>query len=207
MPRREVFLLSPAAFGGRRAGILLRPEADFELARRLRTQAGAPLGEVFAFMSGLYFRGKLLYARTFARPPTGDPGTWIIAPGLGLADPDRRVRVPDLRAMAEVPVSLREPRYRDPLLRDARALATRLDPGDRAILLGSIATDKYLAPLEAALGDRLWFPSAFVGRGDMSRGGLLLRQVDAGRPLDCIRVAGAPRRGARPARLAPRGRP
>jgi len=33
----------------------------------------------------------------------------------------------------------------------------------------------YVGALAAAFGDRLRFPVEFVGRGDMSRGGLLLR--------------------------------
>jgi hypothetical protein len=40
-----------------------------------------------------------------------------------------------------------------------------------------------------------------VGGGDMSRGGLLLRCVRAGRELVYVPVAGALRRGGRPARL------
>ena len=43
--------------------------ATFDLAVRLRGPGGAALGEVFSFMSGLYFRGKLAYARTFPAPP------------------------------------------------------------------------------------------------------------------------------------------
>ena len=34
---------------------------------------GAPIGEVFSFLSSLYFRGKLTYAQRFAAPPTGVP--------------------------------------------------------------------------------------------------------------------------------------
>ena len=61
----RVFLLSPASCHGERARLLLRDEACFDLALRLRGE-GAPLGEVFSFLSGLYFRGKLAYARAFA---------------------------------------------------------------------------------------------------------------------------------------------
>ena len=43
------------------------------------------------------------------------------------------------------------------------------------VLLGSVATDKYVGPLLDVFGDRLYFPATFAGRGDMSRGGLLLR--------------------------------
>src|ERR1051325_10991404 len=57
-----LFLLSPARCDGRRALTLLSPRAEFPLAVQLRRREGAPLGEVFAFLSGLYFRGKLTYA-------------------------------------------------------------------------------------------------------------------------------------------------
>src|SRR5258706_300863 len=79
----RVFLLSPANSSGLRMRMLLRPAAEFDLARRLRA-GGATLGEAFEFTSGLYFRGKLLYARAFARAPTGVPGVLVIAPGAGL---------------------------------------------------------------------------------------------------------------------------
>src|SRR2546425_12669755 len=64
----RIFLLSPAYAGGERARLLFRPEAGFDLAVRLRGE-GVALGEAFAFMSGLYFRGKLAYAQVFAAPP------------------------------------------------------------------------------------------------------------------------------------------
>jgi hypothetical protein len=44
--------------------------------------------------------------------------------------------------------------------------------GRRVALLGSIATDKNLSVLTDVLGRRLRFPREFVGRGDVSRGGL-----------------------------------
>ena len=71
------------------------------------------------------------------------------------------------------------------------------------VLLGSIATGKYVDPLLAVLGERLLFPADFVGRGDMSRGGLLLRCARAGTELAYVGVRDAVRRGPRPPRLAP----
>jgi hypothetical protein len=71
------------------------------------------------------------------------------------------------------------------------------------VLLGSIASKKYVAVLGAVFGDRLLFPSDFVGRGDMSRGGLLLRAARAGAELAYEPVLGAQRHGKRPPRLAP----
>jgi hypothetical protein len=201
----RIFLLSPASTGGERARIVFNPEARFDLAQRLRTPEGAMLGEVFAFLSGLYFRGKLQYALTFARPPEGLDGVLVITPSRGLRPPWERTTLDALRRFAEVPIDLRQPRYTKPLLRDTRALAAALAPHPRAevVLLGSIASGKYVELLSAALGDRLRFPSDFVGRGDMSRGGLLLRCVAAGRELDYVPVAGATRHGPRPPRLAP----
>jgi hypothetical protein len=181
-------------------GLVLSPRARFQLAHAVQGD-GAPLGEVFRFASGLYFRGKLAYAERFAAPPAGVAGALVIAPGAGLVPAATVVRAADLRAYAAVPVAADEPRFRGPLVRDARALADALGPGGEAVLLGSIASDKYVAPLLEVLGDRLLFPPDFVGRGDMSRGGLLLRAVEAGVELPCAPVRGAVRRGARPPRL------
>ncbi|MGH7482326.1 MAG: hypothetical protein ACRELV_09235 [Longimicrobiales bacterium] len=197
MPSR-IFLLSPASCGGKRATMLLRDAATFELARSLRSPAGAPLGEVFAFLSGLYFRGKLSYARAFARPPGGAPGALIITSDRGLRPPETRVRVDDLHGFAAVPIDVGEPRYREPLLASLAALCARI-PGDcEIVLLGSIATPKYIEPISLAVGSRLRVPVEFAGRGDMSRGGLLLRRVDAGSELDYATIDSTPRRGPRP---------
>lgn len=195
----RLFLLSPASCSGERARLLLRPQASFPLATRIRT-GKAPLGEVFTFTSGLYFRGKLAYATAFARVPAGVPGTLVITPSWGLVPPDTPVDRDDLLAFAEVPVDLVEPRYRGPLDRDASALA-RFLPEAEVVLLGSIASGKYVDALLALFGERLLFPEAFVGRGDLSRGGLLLRSVEAGEELAYVKVAGATRRGPRPPRL------
>lgn len=201
----RVFLLSPASTGGERARLVFNPDARFELARRLRSREGAMLGEVFSFLSGLYFRGKLQYALTFARPPAGRAGVLVITPSRGLRPPWEKVTLATLRRFAEVRIDLREPRYTRPLLRDTRALAAALEPHPDAevVLLGSIATGKYVELLAATLGARLRFPSAFVGRGDMSRGGLMLRCVAHGRELEYVPLAGAVRHGQRPPRLTP----
>src|SRR5687768_5396555 len=191
---RTLFLLSPAHCGGRRAQLLLREQAEFPLAVRLR-QAGAPLGEVFSFLSGLYFRGKLAYAQAFQRAHPADLGTLVITPGRGLVSPAQEVTIQDLHAIAAVGVSLDEPLYRETLARDARALAARLGEADLVVLLGSIATGKDVDVLTHYLDRRLHFPAEFVGRGDMSRGGLMLRHVFEGRELSYIPVAGATRHG------------
>jgi hypothetical protein len=180
-----VFLLSPARSGGPRAELLARSEPS-ELGRRLRA-GGAELGEVFAWLSALYFRGKLTYARRFG-------AALVMAPGLGLCPPERPISAAELRAMGALPIESEG--FVAPLRRDA----LRLD-AERVVLLGSIATGKYVDTLLAVLGERLLFPAEFVGRGDMSRGGLLLRAARAGDELAYRPVAGAVRHGARPPRL------
>src|SRR5687768_6489845 len=93
---RRLFLLSPAHCGGKRCGYVINDRADFDLARRVRSPAGAPLGEVFSFLSGLYFRAKLAYAHHFANPPRGVPGVLIITSNRGLLPPATPTRVEDL---------------------------------------------------------------------------------------------------------------
>src|SRR6185369_11016919 len=89
------------------------------------------------------------------------------------------------------------------LLRDARLLEQNAGPACQYLLLGSIATEKYAEPLINVFGDRLLFPVEFVGRGDMSRGGLMLRRAGSGEPLSYVSLRGAVRRGRRPAKLNP----
>lgn len=157
---------------------------------------GAPLGEVFTFMSSLYFRGKLAYATRF-----GGGHAYVIAPGRGLLPVDVLIRVEDLTGMAAVEVDEELPAFREPLVRDARTIAGNLGAGDRVVLLGSVATAKYVGPLLEVFGERLHFPATFVGRGDMSRGGLMLRNAKAGTPLEYVPVRGAVLHGKRPPKL------
>jgi hypothetical protein len=182
------FLLSPADCRGKRAGLLLREEAEFPLAVALR-EGRASLGEVFAFVSGLYFRGKLAYARRFAGL------TRVIVPGRGLLDPDLRICTDHVHAFAQVEVDVDEPAYVTALTRDTRALAAE-SPGP-VVLLGSVATGKYVDPLREVLGDRLQFPVAFVGRGDMSRGALMLERARTGEELVYGPVTTTPRSRAK----------
>jgi hypothetical protein len=195
-----VFLLSPAYCAGRRAAIMLRPGSQIEIARRL--QSGTlTLGEAFSFLSGLYFRGKITYARTFARTPDA---TLVITPTLGLQSPDTPVTAERLREFAGVDISSDDARYRGPLERDLRVLATRLPAKTRVVLLGSVATGKYVDILVRLLGQRLHFPPSFVGRGDMSRGGLLLRHAASRIELEySVLEPGTRRRGPRPPKLDP----
>ncbi|MGB2713378.1 MAG: hypothetical protein WBC51_04305 [Vicinamibacterales bacterium] len=207
----RVFLLSPANCGGNRARIVLSDRATFELAGRLRGREGAPIGEVFSFLSGLYFRGKLTYARAFAVPP--DPqsavcgsGVLVITPSAGLRSADTLVTREALLRFAAVDVDAADARYRRPLERSAATLARDTGPDCDVVLLGSIASPKYVDILLKFFGERLLFPADFVGRGDMSRGGLMLRCAAAGQELTYVPVAGAVRHGQRPPKLDPRTR-
>jgi hypothetical protein len=206
MSRPCVFLLSPASCQGERARILLRPEARFELARRIRTRSGAPLGEVFAFLSGLYFRGKLTYASRFARAPEGGAGTWIITANRGLVPPELSATARLLRSFNDVPIDVEEPRYARPLLKSAKALRASLGADCDVVLLGSVASGKYVELLLPIFGERLKFPECFVGRGDMSRGGVLLRAVETGTELSYAPIGGATLRGRRAEKLPPKPR-
>lgn len=197
----RVYLLSPASLAGIRAKALLDGSSRSELSRKLRSPDGATVGETFAFLSSLYFRGKLSYAVQFARPPAGSCGVLVITPDRGLIPPSERITLEDLKQMREVPIDAGEPRYRLPLAATAERLASVLGADGSGVLLGSIASDKYVPILLDALGERLLFPAEFIGRGDMSRGGLLLRLARSGDSCTYIAVARAVRHGARPPRL------
>jgi hypothetical protein len=198
--RPLIFLLSPAFAGGERAGLLMRDRATFDLAMRLRTE-GAELGELFTFMSGLYFRGKLAYAQAFAAAPEGIPAAFVITAGMGLIPPETKITLAHLQAIAAVPVDAADARYREPLERDCRALDDLAGPDCHYVLLGSVASVKYVEPLAGVFGDRLLFPEEFVGRGDMSRGGLMLRCARAGLELNYVPLGKETRHGKRPPKL------
>ena len=231
--------------------MLLSRAAGFDLAEQVRSRDGAPLGDVFAFLSGLYFRGKLAYAQAFARAPrrlkpggpsrrdstsvgqgfppprgvespalrrdlavvppdrgtkAGSParpgGVFIITPSRGLQAPDFAVTARMLEEFARVQIEAANAAYRQPLEASARLLAGVAGRAE-VVLLGSIATGKYVDVLLDVFGARLLFPADFVGRGDMSRGGLMLRCARAGQELACVPVRGAVRHGQRPPKLEP----
>lgn len=182
---KRIYFLSPAHSGGKRAALLTRPEASFELARQLQIGA-ASLGDVFAFCSGLYFRGKLAYARHFAEPPEGIPGVQIITASRGLIAAETLIGTRDLSEFAKVPVDTKESRFTGPLKESIQAMSHF--GSFEVILLGSIATGKYTDTLLPILGERLLFPADFAGRGDMSRGALLLRSVAANQQLRYVPV-------------------
>jgi hypothetical protein len=197
---QRVFLLSPANAAGLRANLIVSDGAKSPLAQRLR-EVGATLGEVFAFISGLYFRGKLAYAKKFVDPPAGLAGVYVITACGGLIPADTPVTTERLREISAVSIDAANPRYRLPLERDARLLYQLIGKRCEVVLLGSIATPKYVEPLLSIFGERLLFPAEFVGRGDMSRGGLMLRCAREGAQLTYVPVATAIRHGGKPPKL------
>ncbi len=179
-----VMLLSPAKLNGKRGRMLFNPEAEFSVARELRSPDGAPLADVFSFVSGLYFRGKVAYTREFARTNNGLPPAWVISAGGGLCTLDERVTLERLRGWAEVSIHEDNPHFTAPLYRHAAALLEAHEPSTRFVLLGSVASNKYLVPLLEIFGEQLLYPKDFAGRGDMSRGSLMLRAVGERRELE-----------------------
>jgi len=182
--------------------MLLNPRTEFELAVRLREPDGVEVGELFSFLSQLYFRGKLTYARAFASAEI-ESSIRVITADRGLVGPATRLRREDLEQFCRVDISSGDPRFIDPLRRDAVALSATLARDANVVLLGSIATGKYVDTLLDVFGTRLVFPSEFVGRGDMSRGGLLLRSAESRTELAYAPVSGAIRHGKRPPKLEP----
>jgi len=199
----RIFILSPARASGIRANQITSPRAEFDLAKQLR-QRGAALGDVFSFISGLYFRGKWAYARAFAAPPANLAGAYVITASAGLLPPETHVTLDELFRICAGDVHLENPLYRQPLERDLRKLSRQAGSECEFVLLGSIATPKYVEPMLEILRDRLVFPVEFIGRGDMSRGGLLLRAASAGTQLTYVQLGTASRHGPRPPKLARR---
>jgi hypothetical protein len=200
-------ILSPARTNGKRAAVLMNDRAEFALAKRLRSREGVPLGEVFSFLSGLYFRGKFAYASHFGRPPRGVATGYVITSNRGLVDASQPIAFEELQAFGEIPIDPTERRYAEPLQQTAADLRGRLTRAQEVVLLGSIATDKYAAILSDVFGKRLKFPRDFIGRGDMSRGGLMLRAVRSNEEFEyvCLHEVES-RRGRRPPKLLPPGR-
>lgn len=196
----RIFLLSPAKAGGPRYSMLLREQADFDLAVKLRG-GEATIGEVYSFISGLYFRGKMTYVEAFHAAPEGLPEALVMVPGAGLVSPETIVNIEQLRAIAEISVAEDNLEFRGPLSAAAKLLDEHSGKDCSYVLLGSVASAKYTMPLLDIFGERLLFPVDFVGRGDMSRGGLMLRHAGSGVELPYIPVQGAHLHGARPPRL------
>lgn len=184
--RARTFLLSPANASGIKGQRLLSPTGQSDLAVRLR-DSGAPLGEVYRFISSLYFRGKLDYAEKFQSPPRGVAGVHIIT-GAGLMLPERVVTLRELRRISAISIDAKNSHYRLPLDSDLLHLRELVGNEADVILLGSIATSKYVTPLQEVFEERLLFPRDFLGRGDMSRGSMLLRCCAEGSELAYLPV-------------------
>jgi len=169
----SIFLISPANMSGVRGTRLLCETGKGDVHMRLKGE-GVELGEVFSYVSSLYFRGKLEYGNAFGNKPSVGPGPYIITPSAGLVSPKTKVRLEELRAICNTEIDASNDQFCRPLENDVRRLRQKYE-GSRFVLLGSIATPKYVEPLMRALEGDLFYPSAFVGLGDMSRGALLLQ--------------------------------
>ena len=185
----RIFLLSPASTSGLRAKQLASPRAKFPTA--LRFQAGeVMIAEAFAFMSALYFRGKIAYALHFG----GTDNTFVIAPGFGLVPPTWTMTPERMKKMSRTDVDVKDRTYVK-TLRDTATKLAAAAPDSEVVLLGSIASGKYVDVLWPIFGERLRFPVAFAGLGDMSRGGLMLRAVRADRELEYVKLDAPRHRG------------
>jgi hypothetical protein len=174
---------------GVRAKQLMSPEARFTAAESFRSANGVAIADAFSFMSCLYFRGKIAYAKQFGAPPLGwtGPSMYIITPGFGLVPPDWNLNPVRMRRLQQTRVDPKSLAYRQPLEEHSLALAEKmgqLDQEARVVLLGSIATGKYIDLLWPIFQERLLFPRSFAGIGDMSRGALMLRAAKSGQELD-----------------------
>src|SRR5688572_725259 len=106
---QRIFLLSPAFCGGKRARLVLNPGSSIALARRLHTGQAVAIGELFSFLSSLYFRGKLAYANAFANPPKEHLGAYVITPDRGLLSLTSTLTLAEVRAFSAVPIDEKEP--------------------------------------------------------------------------------------------------
>jgi predicted kinase len=202
-PPFTIFFISPANLGGERAAVIFNPRASFPLAVQLRSPEGAPLGEVYSFVSGLYFRGKKAYAEAFGKAPPGLSAGLVISPSEGLRFLYEPVTLERLQRWAQVSIDASSRAFTEPLVEHAAALDSAFGDNARFVLLGSVATDKYVEPLGRVFGERLLFPPEFIGRGDMSRGSLLLQAARAGQELAYAPVLGSERHGRRAPGVSP----
>ncbi|MCU1280828.1 MAG: hypothetical protein JWM53_4374, partial [bacterium] len=128
------------------------------------------------------------YAAAFAAAPRPDVApAYVITSNRGLCTVDVRFNKRDLEELGTTDIDARNDSYRKPLMRDAKKLAKKIGDAD-VVLLGSIASTKYIDVLEDIFAERLVFPIDFVGRGDMSRGALMLRSARAGVELPYVAV-------------------
>ena len=169
-----------------RHALAARDGYEFACSLQIPT-AGVPLGEVYRFISSLYFRGKLEYAQRFQNPPQGVAGVQIIT-GSGLMLPETVITLEQLQKISATSIDAKNTDYRLPLDRDLLRLRDAVGGDVEVILLGSVATYKYIDPIQAVFGERLLFPREFLGLGDMSRGSILLRCCAQGSELEYVHV-------------------
>lgn len=183
----NVFLLSPANVSGTRARQMLSPRAMSAAALAYRSPDGVKIADAFTFMSALYFRGKHAYARAFSveHPRIGHTA-FVIAPGYGLVPLDWRLDKERMKKLARTKVDIRSRAYTSSLRKSCQELALQLDDDDIVVLLGSVASGKYVDVLHPIFGDRLRFPGIFAGMGDMQRGSVMLKAAAAGRELEYV---------------------
>ena len=131
----------------------------------------------------------------------------MITASQGLLSPERIITRQDLLDISSAPVDANDPRYRIPLERDARILCDAMGEHCEAVLLGSIATPKYVEPLSSVFGSRLMYPADFLGLGDMSRGALMLRCAREALQLQYSPVANLPSKNSRSPRTDSPHRP
>lgn len=96
--------------------------AQSYLHRRLRNE-GVLLGDLFPFISGLSFRGKLAYACAFARSPNDLAGAYVITACGGLIPPEKRVTLEQMREICIGDVDPANVCYCRPLTRDLHILS------------------------------------------------------------------------------------
>jgi hypothetical protein len=178
-----IFLLSPARLDGERGRALLDGKGASALMGELRSAHGCSVEAVFCFVSSLYFRGKAAYARAFGVRTAPLPSAYVMTAGGGLLSLDEPVTVARLEGWSRVAVSPDNPHFVAPLLRHATGLLDACDQATRFVLLGSVASRKYVGPLLDVFGERLLYPSELAGRGDMARGKLLLAAAREQREL------------------------
>ena len=163
------------------------------LSPRVFASDGVPIGELFAHMSGLYFRGKITYARKFGR-------AFVITPDQGLMPAETTITSQVLIRFADAEIDLGNPGYRTPLEQTARALDEAAGADAQFVLLGSIASDKYVQVLSAIFGQRLVFPADVrrAGRHEPRRGAAARRRRVAGARVHPGHRRRPPRQPGRP---------
>ena len=179
MPRcaqPRVFLLSPAHLGGERARILMRPEASFDLAARVREKRRCArrrdlrVSERALLPRQAHLRGRVRggAASPRSRRPTSSPPTAGWPPCTSASITRARPRWAASTSTA-----------RRGLSQAARARRQEAGEADRrrrggAARLGGVDEVHRRARARCSSA-RLVCPVDFVGRGDMSRGSLMLQ--------------------------------